>query len=376
MTVAALWYPRARGRAIALVDLGTAGGAFCFIPLAQVLVSAVGWRGALLASAALLVALVVPLNALQRLPAVTGTTTGGAGGVPAPWTLRAAVRSAPFWWLVVTRFFAAVAFPLVNTHAVAFAIGQGIAPAAAAAALGSVSLVSLAGRFTTGWLSDRIGRAPTLTLAYASAATAIGCLAMIAATGAPLWLVLFVALYGMAQGSSGIVASARAADVFAGASFGAIFGWITLAVGPGEAFGAWLGGWIFDETGSYLPAFTVAVVALVAGAGVVWQARPDAGGLDRRRGVPLGGGAQTIGPCTRTRARHFVWGRSRWPSCWSRRRLASRASRFRRAGQWPNGRHTAATPAGHATRRSRRSPEPTCRSSPSRGFIAPAMCPT
>ncbi|MEK7385488.1 MAG: MFS transporter, partial [candidate division NC10 bacterium] len=32
MTVAALWYPQARGRAIAIVDLGTGFGAFCFIP--------------------------------------------------------------------------------------------------------------------------------------------------------------------------------------------------------------------------------------------------------------------------------------------------------------------------------------------------------
>ena len=41
----------------------------------------------------------------------------------------------------------------------------------------------------------------------------IGCLVLLSATGAPWWLVLYVAFYGMAQGSSGIVASARAADL-------------------------------------------------------------------------------------------------------------------------------------------------------------------
>jgi len=275
MIVAALWYPQARGRAIAVVDLGTGFGGFCFIPLAQALVGAVGWRGTLLVWAALLVAVVVPLSVLQRLPQGSFAVPTGTLPPPAAWTLRLALRSPAFWWLGTTRFFAAFAFPLLNTHMVAFAIGQGVAPATGAAALGSVSLVSLVGRLTTGWLSDRIGRAPTLTLMYASAGLGIGCLALLAVTGSHWWLALYVLFYGMAQGSSGIIASARAADVFAGASFGAIYGWLTLALGPGEALGAWIGGMIFDVTGSYLGAFGLAVAALAAGVVAIWRVRAD-----------------------------------------------------------------------------------------------------
>ena len=274
MVVAALWYPRARGRAIALADLGTGFGAFCFIPLGQALVGTVGWRGTLLVWAALLLAVVLPLNAFQRVPAHESPRPSDPAP-PAAWTVRDAVRSAPFWWLAATRFFGACAFPLLNTHMVAYAIGQGVSPARAATALGAVSLVSLAGRLTTGWLSDRLGRAPTLTLAYASAAVGIACLAALAATGAQGWLVLYVLFYGLAQGSSGIVASARAADVFAGGTFGAIYGWLALAVGPGEALGAWIGGEIFDVSGSYVPAFGFAVAALAAGAAAIWRVRPD-----------------------------------------------------------------------------------------------------
>lgn len=275
MIVAALWYPAARGRAIAVADLGTGVGAFAFVALGQVLVTAVGWRGTLRVWAALLLLIVVPLNAFQRLPA----REAPAPAVPVPpagWTLVDAVRSAPFWWLAATRFFGAFAFPLMNTHMVAYAIGHGIAAGQAAAALGAVSLVSLGGRLLTGWLSDRIGRAPALTITYTSAAVGVGCLVGLAATGSPLWLVLYVLFYGLAQGSSGIVASARAADVFAGPSFGAIYGWLTLAAGPAEALGAWLGGGIFDATGSYLPAFALVVAALVAGIVAIWRVRADA----------------------------------------------------------------------------------------------------
>lgn len=276
MLLAALWYPAARGRAIAVADLGTGFGAFCFIPLAQGLVSAIGWRGTLLVWAGLLVAVVIPLNAFQRLPpAEVIVPRGDVAGAPPPaaWTVRAALRSAPFWWLAGMRFFAACAFPMINTHVVAYAIGRGVAPAAAATALGTVALVSLAGRLTTGYLCDRIGRAATLTVMYAACALGIGCLTMLAVTGSPAWLAAYVAFYGLSQGSSGIVASARAADVFAGPAFGAIWGLLGLATGPGEALGAWLGGRIFDATGSYLPAFGVAVGALIVGAVCVWRVR-------------------------------------------------------------------------------------------------------
>ena len=82
-------------------------------------------------------------------------------------------------------------------------------------------------------------------------------------------------------GSSGIVASARAVDVFAGPTFGTIWGLMTLAVGPGEALGTWLGGWIFDATGSYLPAFGVALAALVAGVDAIWRVPSTPGGAGR-----------------------------------------------------------------------------------------------
>jgi len=273
LILAALWYPGARGRAIAVADLGTGFGAFCFIPLGQALVSALGWRETLLVWAALLMLIVLPLSAFQRLPG-----DGHAGRLaprepPAAWTVAGAIRSRPFWWLAATRLFSAFAFPVLNVHMVAYAIDQGIAPARAATALGAVSLVSLAGRLTTGVLCDRLGRAETLTITYASAAAGIGCLVLLRMTAAPWWLALYVLFYGMAQGSTGIVHSARAADVFAGASFGSIYGWLALAVGPGEALGAWLGGTMYDVWGSYLPAFGVVVLALAAGVVSMWRVR-------------------------------------------------------------------------------------------------------
>lgn len=295
MVVAALWYPGARGKAIAVADLGTGVGAFVFLSLAQALVSRYGWRATLLVWAALLIAILIPANAFQRLPAAGSHGTEAPGGRKSgspphdnDWTPGRAVRAPAFWWLTAARFFSAMGFPLMNVHMVAFAVGAGVAPARAAAALGAVSLVSLAGRLLTGWLADRLGRAAALTLTYASAVIGIGQLGLLAWSGWPGWLVGYVLFYGLAQGSSGIVTAARAADIFAGASFGTIYGWIVLATGPGEAIGAWAGGAIFDATGSYLWAFALVVLVLLAGVAAIWQVRQPLPGAQRRSGVPWG----------------------------------------------------------------------------------------
>lgn len=282
MTVAALWYERARGRAIALVDLGTGLGAFAFIPLAQALVALLDWRGVLLVWAALLLVVIAPVNLLQRLPEPASAAHAGAPGAPAlrqpaRWTLRRATRTAAFWNLAASRGLSAMAFPLMNVHMVAFAIGAGVEPAQAAAALGSVSLVSLGGRLCTGWLADRIGRAQTLSITYASAVCGIACLTALGWQGWRGWLLGYVLFYGFAQGSSGIVASARTADIFAGPTFATIYGWMSLAVGPGEAIGAWAGGAIYDATGSYLGGFGFVVLALLLGATLMWRVRQPAG---------------------------------------------------------------------------------------------------
>ncbi len=281
MVVAALWYPNARGKAIAVADLGTGLGAFCLIPFAQTLVTLYGWRTTLVVWAALLLAILVPANVFQRVPQGTGDACSVRDAER--WTLALAVRSSPFWWLVACRFFSSIGFPLMNVHMVAFAVGAGISPVTAAAALGSVSLVSLVGRLTTGWLADRLGRAPTLTLTYSSATLGIGCLTLLAWSGWPGWLFLYVLFYGLAQGSSGIVSSARAADIFAGPSFGTIYGWMILAMGPGEAIGAWAGGMIYDLTGSYLWAFGFVVIVLALGAWSLWRVLPQRGADPPRR---------------------------------------------------------------------------------------------
>jgi MFS family permease len=265
MVLVAQWFPARPAWAIALADLGTPAGVFLLVPLAQAVVDRWGWRAALQVLAALLVLLVLPANAAQRrAPAGPPSGARGVGG---------ALRVSAFWWLALLRFCAGVAFALVNTHVVALAIDAGVPPLLAAAAVASVAVVSLAGRLAVGRLTDRLGAAPALTLAFASALAGLGCLALLAASRQPVWLAAFVACYGLAQGSSGIVATAAATAAFPGPAVGAITGSIALASGPGEAVGAWAGGALHDRTGGYFPALVLAAAALAIGVTAIWQPR-------------------------------------------------------------------------------------------------------
>ena len=80
-------------------------------------------------------------------------------------------------------------------------------------------------------------------------------------------------VYGLGQGSRALVLSAISADIFHGKHFGAIFGYFTFSIGLGGAIGAWLGGFLFDVTHSYVIPFWFSLVCLIVSVFIVWAAR-------------------------------------------------------------------------------------------------------
>lgn len=71
---------------------------------------------------------------------------------------------------------------------------------------------------------------------------------------------------------------------------GVIAGWIAVASGPGEAFGAWGGGLVYDLTGGYLGALAVSALALLAGIWAIWRVPAASAGPGATPARPLGRG--------------------------------------------------------------------------------------
>jgi MFS family permease len=138
----------------------------------------------------------------------------------------------------------------------------------------------MAGNLLGGWLSDRVGRGWVFVLGTVVAIFGIGCLALTRGPEDLLLLVLYT-VSGFGFGMRIAQLSTIPADVFAGPHLGAILGVVQAGGGLGGAIGPFLGGWLFDVTGSYRLAFMAACVAVAGSAVAAWLAtRPMASAPD------------------------------------------------------------------------------------------------
>ena len=286
------WFVRRRGLAMSLAFSGVGVGSIILLPWMQVLIGRAGWRAACWALAILLFVLLVPLNLLlERRPEDMGLAPDGdvasrqtaasqtanvvdAAWAAVDWTLGRALRTSRFWWIAAGYFGGLFSWYAVQVHQTKYLIEIGFSPTYAAWALGFVSLVAIPGQIALGHLSDRVGREWIWTVG--SLGFAVCYLALIlmreVPTTALLWLMV------LSQGMLGYgltsVVGAIPAEIFQGRHYGGIFGTLMLAAIAGGAVGPWAAGAIHDATGSYTPAFLIAIGCSVLSAVAIWLAAP------------------------------------------------------------------------------------------------------
>ncbi|MBI2089655.1 MAG: MFS transporter [Deltaproteobacteria bacterium] len=97
----------------------------------------------------------------------------------------------------------------------------------------------------------------------------------------PVWFVYAAAvLFGIGHAAGNPTYGAVIGDIFGGSHVGTIFGFLEIGFGIGMALGSWLGGALFDLTGSYRLAFALGVVTFVVSyfavrASINWQRRQE-----------------------------------------------------------------------------------------------------
>jgi predicted MFS family arabinose efflux permease len=300
------WFPRARGRVIGLVEAGNPVGTLLLVPLAQLLVSTLGWQETFRVLGLVFLLLLGPGNFffLRRAPAETsvvgspGGQTTGAMAVPdqpaddpslmapagdttvagptaedeetgyLPW--RQILRMPAVWLLALARFLGQTGRFLVQVHLVAFLAVAGYDPLLAASAIGVMGVVNLVGRPTMGALSDALGREIVLTLGYGLHILALTVL-MFLGDGDSLWpVMIFVGLSGFCDGIGGLVTSAKVADLFPARSLGTVMGIMEGCVKLAYVSGPLVGGVLFDRQGDYQAAFIMAMVLMAAAAVLFW----------------------------------------------------------------------------------------------------------
>ena len=273
-----------RGMAISIVQSANGFARAVSAPLAQLLISAVGWRHAYFAQAALMGALVWPLAALFRRdespapaapPSASSASESAVFASPArrDWTLAEAVATPHFWLLFTVYLCTGLGSFFVSLHQLAFAVDAGFDKLYAASVLGIGSFLAVGGTIVTGTVSDYIGRELSAILAYAVSIVGVICALFITGPQHAWLLWLHACFFGLTWGARGPTITAKTADLFPGRHLGTILGVITVGTGIGSALGAWAAGWIFDVFGSYRIAFLASITSYLVGCVAFWALR-------------------------------------------------------------------------------------------------------
>jgi len=268
-------FVRNRGMAVAIVQSANGFARAFSAPLAAVMITGLGWRGAYLAQAGFMAVAVAPLAMLFR-GAQAARPAAAADTTPATWTLKRAIRTPHFWLLFLVYVFTGLGSFLVALHQLAFAVTVGFDKIYAAWVLGLGAFLSLPGVIVTGWLSDRIGRELAGVITYGTSIFGVACAMLITSPEQHLLLWLHACFFGLTWGARGPSITAKTADLFPGPQLGTILGAITMGTGVGSALGSWLAGFTFDVTGSYRVAFALSILFYACGSVAFWMLRRPA----------------------------------------------------------------------------------------------------
>jgi MFS family permease len=246
------WFLRRRGIAMAIAASGNyLSGAIWPLLLAGVQADH-GWRGAYLALAVIVPALVLPLSLTLRRR-VTEESWRAADAAAA---LRARTTGLSPSTLTALLFVAGiaccVAMSMPQVHIVALCVDLGYGPTVGAEMLSLMLLGGVVSRLVSGFLADRLGGLRTLLLGSALQTLA---LVLFLPSDALVSLYLVSAIFGLAQGGIVPAYAIIVREYLPAREAGERVGIVTFATIAGMALGGWMSGAIYDATGSYLYAF-------------------------------------------------------------------------------------------------------------------------
>lgn len=274
-------FQRRMGLALGIVSSGVGVGMLVVVPLCEWLIEAYGWRTAFRALGLTCFVCIFPAGLFllhasthaRRTAAAHGTGTGVARGGSRALTLAQALRTLPFWLMVITFFCGSICSQTLHVHQVAFLVDHGVQAMVAASVVGVVGVASIFGKTGGGWLSDRIEREFVYVGGVSVLVAAVGALAWVGETGSQWGAYLYAVMLGMGYAVTAALTPAMVSDRFHGPHFGAIMGVGLFGSATGSALGPWMSGYLHDQTGSYAIPFALAAASGV-GAGLAgWIAR-------------------------------------------------------------------------------------------------------
>ncbi len=280
------WFDKRRGLAIGLGQIG-GGLSFVYVMLIEWVNTHWGWEYSFLVMGGLVIVILLPLYLIfyyvrpedKKMKAYgsdelqTGEVVPKVTAGP-DWTLKSAFKTYQLWLLVFSDFcYWGIGNYLVIAHQIKFAEDAGYSSLVAASVFALFGIVSIVGQVGA-FISDIIGREKTALIAVVLHMGGLFALMSVHGTSQPWLLYIYAVCSGFATGMFSPTIIVGAADIFHGKNIGAISALLLTGVGFGGAIGPWLGGYIYDVSGSYNTAFIISIIAIALAGISFWIAAP------------------------------------------------------------------------------------------------------
>jgi MFS family permease len=230
---------------------GTAAGSFgqfLFSPLAVGLLGSVGWQETLVIFA-VIVLLIAPLAWTLASPPTTVKVDDAVQHQSVKQSLAEALGHRSYVLLVIGFFTCGFQLFFITVHLPAYLVDRGLSVTVGAWTLGVIGLFNIIGSVGAGWLSDKMPKRYLLSIIYFSRSVAV--LVFISLPASPASAVAFGAVMGLLWLSTVPPTNGLIAIMFGTKWLTMLSGLAFFSHQVGGFLGVWLGGVVFERTGSY-----------------------------------------------------------------------------------------------------------------------------
>ena len=240
-------------------------GQFLMVPTEGWLISHLGWNMALWALAAMaLVAVPLAFGLKEHMQLVSSVTQRQSIGS----ALREAFGYRSFQLLMAGYFVCGFQVTFIGIHLPSYLKDLGQEPHVASTALALVGLFNVFGTYLAGWAGQKLSKPRILSFIYLMRSVVIVCF-LLAPVG-PWSVYAFAAFMGLLWLSTVPPTNATIAQIFGVAHLSMLGGFVFFSHQVGSFMGVWLGGLLYDRTGSYDIVWYLSIALGVFAAVVNW----------------------------------------------------------------------------------------------------------
>jgi MFS family permease len=257
--------PAKRSWAMGVTAAAGSFGQFLLVPTEGFLTGHYGWQEALLALAVAVI-LMIPLAFFLREPSFAAGTVQAKRDQSISQALAEAFKYPSFQLLMAGYFVCGFQVVFIGVHMPSYLKDKGLGLGVASTALALIGLFNVLGTYLAGSLGQRMPKRYILSFIYFARAVAISLFLIAPLT--PMSVYIFASVMGVLWLSTVPPTNATIAQIFGIQHLSMLSGFVFFSHQIGSFMGVWLGGYLYDKTGSYDIVWYIAI-ALGVFAGLV-----------------------------------------------------------------------------------------------------------